>query len=311
VRILVTGAGGFLGNAVLRHGARLGCELRAHLGPPGYEGLATGLDIDTVHADIADADALGSLAAGVAAVIHMAGPAAVAASFDGAAEYLRAHVLGTETVVRLCRTFGIARLVYVSSAEVYGTPARSPVAEDAPLRPRSPYGAAKAGAESVVGAAVRADGLDAVVLRPFSIYGPGMRSDSVMGTIVAQALAGDEIQLFDTAPIRDFCLVDDVADAVWRACLARSPATPPRTYNIGSGRGTSIAELARAALEALGKRGRVVRRTGRDRPEVADVTELVADVAAARRDLDWEARTPLEAGLRNTLDAWKSVGVRP
>jgi UDP-glucose 4-epimerase len=307
MRVFITGAGGFLGHAVLNRGTQLRHEMRAHLGPPGFHGIRPGPDVPTVHADIEDVDALRSLAAGADVVVHLAGPAAVAASFDDAAEYLRAHVLGTEAIVRLCRTLDVPRLVYVSSAEVYGQPPRSPVPEDAPLRPRSPYGAAKVGAEGVVGAAVRAQGLDAVVLRPFSVYGPGMRATSVVGSIVTQALAGDEIQLFDTRVVRDFCLVDDVAEAVWVACTTVPPLTGLRVYNVGSGRGTSMAELARTAFAVLARSGRVTQRAGQDRPAAADIVELVADVAAARRDLGWRAETPLPIGLRRTLDWWKAA----
>jgi nucleoside-diphosphate-sugar epimerase len=307
MKVLVTGAGGFLGRAVLRRRPTEATEIRVHLGPSGCEAIRPDPDVSGLYADITDGEALGSLAAGVDVIVHLAGPAAVAASFEEAAEYLRAHVLGTETVVRLCHVFSVPRIVYVSSAEVYGRPSHSPVREDAPLCPRSPYGAAKVGAESIIGAAVRAHGLDAVVLRPFSVYGAGMRSTGVAGTILTQALAGDEVQLFDTRPIRDFVLVDDVADAIWLACTARPSASTLRVYNIGSGRGISTAELAHTAFAALGKRGRVSQRPGHDRPHAADILELVADVTAARRDLGWEPRTPLQRGLRQTLDAWNVV----
>jgi nucleoside-diphosphate-sugar epimerase len=307
MRVFVTGAGGFLGHAVLSRGVQLHHEMRVHVGPPGFHGIRPGPDVPTVHADIEDVDALRSLAARADVVVHLAGPAAVAASFDEAAEYLRVHVLGTEATVRLCRVLDAPRLVYVSSAEVYGQPSRSPVPEDAPLRPRSPYGAAKVGAEGVVGAAVRAHGLDAVVLRPFSVYGPGMRPGSVIGTVLTQALAGDEVQLFATRVVRDFCLVDDVAEAVWAACTTVPPRTGLRVYNVGSGRGTSMAELARTVFAVLDRSGRVTQRAGQDRPAAADIVELVADVAAARRDLGWQARTPLPIGLRRTLDWWKAA----
>ena len=111
---------------------------------------------------------------------------------------------------------GVTRFVHASSAEVYGAPAVEVdlVPESAPLVPRSPYGAAKVGAEAVVGATSRTTGLDAVVLRPFSVFGPGMRRSSLLGTILEQVGRGGPVLLLDPSSVRDHCYVDDVADAV-------------------------------------------------------------------------------------------------
>ncbi len=245
------------------------------------------------------------MADGVDVVIHVAGPPSVAASFADPIEFLRAHVLGTATIVQLCQDLSIPRLVYVSSAEVYGRPRRNPVDEREPLAPRSPYGAAKVGAESIISAAT-ATGLDAVVLRPFSVYGPGTRRDSVLGVILEQALAGESIVLRNLDGIRDYCYVGDLADAVWRAATADLAGR--HTFNIASGRGTRVDELAWATLAArhgaVPTGATVEARPGpeADRPSAADLAELVADVGQARDDLGWQATTPLSAGLALTLD---------
>ena len=306
MKVLVTGAGGFLGNAVLRRAPKGITDIRAHLGPPGFAPLeGNGTRGTTFHADVLDLDAFLPFSQGVDVVIHLAGPAEVAASFEHGAEYIRAHVLGTEAAVRLCLARRVARIVYVSSAEVYGRPTASPVPEDAPMSPRSPYGAAKVGAECVVAAGARAYGFQAVILRPFLVYGPAMRRGSVLAAIVEQAIAGSDVQLFDPRPVRDFCYVDDVADAVWRACET-PPHPEPRVFNVGSGEGTSIADLARQVIAILGGAARIRHRPGEDRPRAADIVELVADVAAAHRDLGWKASTSLPDGLRKTVERWRT-----
>ncbi len=241
----------------------------------------------------------------------------MAASFAAPTEFLRAHVLGTAAVVQLCQELGIPRLVHVSSAEVYGRPRRNPVGETESLAPRSPYAAAKVGAESVIGAATRATGLDAVILRPFSVYGPGARRDSVLGLILQQAVEGDRIRLRKVDGVRDYCYVGDLADAVWRAVALGIDGLS--TFNIASGTGTRVDDLARATLVARDgalPEGASVEAwpnvladqpgAEADRPSAADIGELVADVSRARDELGWQATTSLVDGLARTLE-WYSA----
>jgi nucleoside-diphosphate-sugar epimerase len=314
VRVLVTGAGGFVGAAVLAGGLRAGDELRAHTGPGTSIQADGAADLPSVSCDITDAESLAPLVAGVDAVVHLAGPPSVAASFADPTGFLRAHVLGTATVARLCRAHSVKRMVYVSSAEVYGVPSPPgrPVSEDAPTAPRSPYAAAKVGAEAVLGAAARSGELEAVVLRPFSVYGPGMRPTSVLGTIVEQVLRArreTRVVVHDLRPVRDYCHVDDVAAAVWRACAAPA-AGAIRTYNVGTGRGTSVAELAAVVMAAASRTGPIVEGGPADRPAACDIPALVADVDRARSELGWTAETMLEAGLRQVLRPLEPVAAR-
>lgn len=318
MNVLVTGANGMIGAAVVTSDAARAVRLRTQVGiahadeRPLPATMAPGL---SVACDITDLDALLPVAEGADVVIHLAGPPSVAASFTAPAETLRAHVLGTATVVELCRQLAIPRLVHISSAEVYGRPDRNPVAETAALAPRSPYAAAKVGAESVIGAAVRAGGLDAVVLRPFSVYGPGARREGVLGLILEQALVGDRIRLRKIDGIRDYCYVDDLAAAIWKA--ATSHLRGLHTFNVASGTGTRVDALALATLAARhgalsgGAAVEVVPSDGDgDRPAAADIDELIADVTAARDELGWAATTALADGLARTLD-WYATSRPP
>jgi len=312
VNVLVTGANGMIGSAVVASAAVPAASLRTHLGTKRPDGRTR--PGSSVACDITDIDALRPVADGADVVIHLAGPPSVAASFADPTEFVRAHVLGTTTVVRLCQELGIPRLVHVSSAEVYGRPRRNPVGEADPTAPRSPYAAAKLAAEGVVGAASRAWGLDAVILRPFSVYGPGARRDSVLGLILDQVLIGDRVRLRKLDGVRDYCFVDDLATAVWQAATLDLGGL--HVLNIASGRGTRVDELARAALTARDgslPRGASVEEwpiddaveagTGGDRPADADIHELIGDVSWAREVLGWQATTSLVEGLARTL-AW-------
>jgi nucleoside-diphosphate-sugar epimerase len=298
--VLVTGGGGFIGARVVRTLAAGGAAVRALLGPPGFAAAAPPAGVATAFAEVGDLAALTGLAAGADVVVHLAGPPGVAASFDDPVRYARVHVEGTVTVLEACRRAGVGRLVHVSSAEVYGRPSSNPVAESHPVRPRSPYGAAKAGAEHFVGAFARSFGLAAVILRPFSVYGPGLARHSLLGTLLQQVRQGDALTVADPRPVRDYCYVDDVAEAVARACTV--PAPEPAVFNVGSGTGTSVADLAALLLDVAGRRLPLRTDPGRGRPGAADLLHLVADVGRARQGLGWVAATPLPRGLRQTLD---------
>jgi len=187
------------------------------------------------------------------------------------------HVMGTATVLEVCRRYGIKRIVYISSAEVYGRPRTPRVAEDAALRPLSPYAAAKAGAEKLVEAFSSAFGLEGVILRPFAIYGPGLSSRSMIGTVIRQTRRGHSAVLRDLRPVRDFCHVTDVADAIVRACTAPLPRLT--ILNVGSGRGTSVAQVARR--DRATATARILLRVRSAPPERARdaIDRLVADPA--------------------------------
>lgn len=296
--VLVTGAGGMIGSAVVGTLCANGVRVRAHTGPPGYLGMPLPGGVECVAAQIGDRPAIEAACAGVDAVVHLAGPPSVAASFADPVGYARDHVLGTATVLAAAVAAGVRRLVHVSSAEVYGRSARAGVREDDELRPVSPYGAAKAAAEQLVRAAVERGEMEVVVLRPFSVYGPGSPATSLVGTIVAQSRSADEILVRSLGTVRDYVHVDDVALAAITA-LSRGEGG---VYNIGSGRGTSVAELAQAATVAAG-RAIPVRATGDpDRPAAIDLAVLVANPAAAAAALGWRARS-LAAGMTAVMAA--------
>lgn len=303
--VLVTGAAGFLGTRVVEHLLARGMAVRAHLGPLGAAAPAFPVSVRTATADIADGEALAELAHGIDAIVHLAGPPAVADSFRAPEEFFRAHVMGTASMVRLWEHGNVARFVYVSSAEIYGRPALSPAVEWLVPAPRSPYGAAKAAAELVVAASSRSSSRDAVLLRPFSVYGPGMRRQSMLGEILRQ-LPGGRIRLRDLRPVRDHVYVDDVAAAV--AAALAVPACPDvRCFNVGSGHGISVRALAAMAAEVAGRSVTIENLEAADRPAAADLFELVADVGAARRDLGWQPATDLRAGLARTLGWFSST----
>jgi nucleoside-diphosphate-sugar epimerase len=219
-----------------------------------------------------------------------------------AEEYVRVHVEGTTALLRACRMAKVNRFVYISSAEVYGRPEANPVAETHRLQARSPYAAAKIGAEKMIEAYVESFGLRAVILRPFSIYGPHHHSDSLLSRVVSTAKSGC-IRVRDLRPVRDYCYVGDLAAAVLQACCIREDEL--RIINIGSGEGTAVGDFAELVRQSLGLNISIVEDGPDLRPGQSEIYELVADIKTAHDVLRWHPETDLQEGLRLTL----SVGL--
>ena len=299
-RIAVTGAGGFIGSAIVTALRTRGASVRAIFGPTDAWPRHSAHAVEGTVADITDRERLRSAFAGVDVVVHAAGPPSVAASFRDPVEFVRVHVLGTACVLEAMRAEGIPAIVYISSAEVYA-PATFIVDEAHALAPRSPYGAAKLGAEAFVRAFGSSFDLRGYVLRPFSVYGPRMTPSSLLGTIVTQTLRGDVVALANLDPVRDYCYVRDVADAVTLAC-----ETVPRgiaTLNVSTGEPTSVKELAETVGRRLQRTLDIRTDATQRRPLGTDVQRLVGDNALIRTTLQWKPRYDLAAGLGETLAA--------
>jgi nucleoside-diphosphate-sugar epimerase len=306
--VLVTGAGGFLGAALVRRLVELGARVRALVGPAAApELLAPPPDVVAAYGDLTEPRVLDGLFdpshGELACVYHLAGPPSVVGSFAEPARYLQIHAGGTAAVLERCIAARVARLVYVSSAEVYGV-VHGPVTEEHPRQPRSPYGAAKLAAELVLESCAAVGGVQATVLRPFSIYGPGAGPRSLIAGLVAAAVRGEPSRVADPAPVRDYCFVSDAIEAIVRG--GDRDGLAARAYNIASGRGTSVEDVARAVLRAAGRGELAVLPAAPDRPAAAMTYALIGNPARARDELGFRAEITLDDGLARTLRAWRT-----
>jgi UDP-glucose 4-epimerase len=297
--IFITGAGGFIGSAVVAALLREGARVRALAGAPTDAIRDLPREVTAMRGDITDAATVSELMTDADTVIHLAGPPSVAESFEQPAQYARVHVNGTATVLDACRRLNVRRLIYISSAEVYGRPQSNPVSEDHPLEARSPYAAAKIGAEKMIESFVHAFALEATILRPFSVYGPGLSAASLIATILRQAQQETCVRLASLTPVRDYCYIADLASAVVRACAVEG--TPLSAINIGSSVGTSVGEVASLVLRILGRKLPVLE-IGARRPIGSEIERLIADTRKAQQQLGWAAAYSLERGLTATIE---------
>jgi UDP-glucose 4-epimerase len=233
-------------------------------------------------------------------VLHLAAQMDVRKSVEDPLHDTRTNVLGTVNVLEACTRNQVPRLVFASSGgTVYGTPPKLPASERMTLHPSSPYGSAKAAAETYVAAYQRLHGLPGCSLRLGNVYGPRQDPHGEAGvvSIFGGALVkGRPTRIFgDGTSVRDYVYVDDVVDAFLRCLGGKGDG---RRLNIGSGTGTSIRALHTAVARAVG---------APDAPEFAPVRagelhSIVLDIGQARRALGWEPSVGLEQGLAQTLD---------
>jgi nucleoside-diphosphate-sugar epimerase len=294
--VAVTGAGGFIGSALVPALLEAGADVRALIGPAGETLSTPPAPALGMRGEITDKTVVRRLCDGADIVVHLAGPPSVAASFVRPREFARVHVLGTLEVLEACRAAPVRRLLYLSSAEVYGRPQYNPVGEDQPLSALSPYGACKIAAEQFAVAHAAAYSLPVTILRAFSVYGPGLSPLSLIGTLLRQARGVGSLSVQDLGPIRDYCHLRDVVHAIVLACQ-HAPAGV-LTLNIGSGHGTSVKDVVATFLRVLNRDLPVIEQSTDSRPGQSEIRELVADISRARSVLGWSPIIDLSEGLR-------------
>jgi nucleoside-diphosphate-sugar epimerase len=273
--ILVTGATGFIGRALVHR-----------LRESGREVLALG----SSDGDIRQRSTFERFqGASVTAVIHLAGRSFVPDSWADPAGFMETNVLGTTNALEFCRIKG-AQLVYVS-AYVYGVPQRLPIDEQAPAQPNNPYALSKHLAEQTCQFYAEHLSVPVTVLRPFNVYGPGQDARFLIPSIVRQALEGDEIRVRDLAPKRDFVYVDDVVDAVLKAEGRKSDWA---IFNIASGTCASVGDIIQVLQSTLGtSKAVVVEGLGRRN----EIPIVIGDASRARAELGWVPEVSLSQGI--------------
>jgi len=301
MRFIVTGGAGFLGAALANRLVGEGHQVRA------LDDLSAGdpnrLDkrVLFTRGDVADRPKLWTLLQDVDCVYHLAARVLVSESILYPREYNEVNVGGTVSVMEAMRDAGVRRVVFTSSGAVYGEQAQQPVREDYPPNPQSPYAVSKLSGEYYVRTIGALWGIETVILRIFNAYGPGQSlppsHPPVLPRFLHQVLRGGSLVVFGGGgQTRDFVYVDDVVEALVAASTAAD--VDRRIINVGSGRDTSINELAALVARVVGQEIEMLHSPA----ESGGVSHLCADVAAARQLLDYQPRVGLAEGLRLTLE---------
>jgi nucleoside-diphosphate-sugar epimerase len=295
LKIGITGAGGFIGSHLVESLAMEPVETVLISGPYGNVKNYP----DAIVADICDFALLKQYLQGVDVVVHLAGLNSVRDSFTSPVETLKVNTIGTTILLNVCKELGIKKVVVISSAEVYGRPLSNPVFEKDILKPLSPYGVSKVAIEEMCFVYHGAHDMNFKILRPFSVYGPGMSSKSLIREIYNQVKAQKDVTLFNCTSVRDYCFVDDLAMAIKKTVY--SDLTGFEIYNVASGVGTNSKQLVQLIQAIMKISGGISESPSPDRPRKADVDNLVANIEKASDELSWKPETSLIDGLKKTI----------
>ena len=308
-KVLVTGAGGFVGSHLVETLVARGADVRAFVRYTSCGGIGSltflprevlqGVEIR--RGDLRDSSAILQAVKGCEAVFHLGALTSIPYSYQHPREVVETNLLGTLNVLEAARRTPPRSVVHVSTSEVYGTAQTVPINEQHPLRAQSPYAASKVGADQLAESYHRCFGVPVTTIRPFNIYGPRQSARAVIPTIMMQALAGSAIRLGSLYPTRDFTFVRDTVQGFLLA--AATPAAIGHEVNLGSEDEIAIGDLAKKILALSGRSVPIITEERRTRPTASEVGRLHADGSLAHRLLGWRSTVSLEEGLRQTL-AW-------
>ena len=305
-RVLVTGAGGFIGSHLIEILVMQGAQVRAFVrynsrGDPGLLNQLPSQVMDAVTiiaGDLRDLCAVQNAVQGMSHVLHLGALIAIPYSYLHPAEVVETNVIGTLNVLLASRSSSVERIVHSSTSEVYGTALRVPIDESHPLQGQSPYSASKIGADKLAESFFCSYNLPVVTIRPFNTYGPRQSARAVIPTIITQVLSGNKLHLGILETRRDFTYVSDTV-AGFMKCAEES-GIEGKTFNLGSGTEISVRELADEIIRISGKDVELIIDQERLRPEKSEVMRLLSDNSRARQELGWEPKINLKDGLTQT-----------
>jgi dTDP-glucose 4,6-dehydratase len=306
-RVLVTGAGGFIGSHLAEELVRRGARVRAlvRYNSQGTFGWLSRSDeaiarqIEFVQGDLRDADSVSRAVRGREVVFHLGAMISIPYSFVAPNEAVAVNVGGTQNVLNACREHGVARMIHTSTSEVYGTAIYVPIDEKHPLQGQSPYSASKIGADHLVDSYFRTFDLPATTVRPFNTFGPRQSARAVIPTILVQLLSGRKVKLGNLNATRDFTFVTDTVEGMLMA--AQSQAAVGRTMNLGTRNEIKIGDLLQLLGELTGVAPELEIEDARIRPEKSEVNRLLSENQLAGELIGWKPKVSLRDGLAETL----------
>lgn len=314
MRVLVTGADGFIGSHLTEALVRAGHDVRAFVLYNSFNSWGwldhCAADIkgqfDVFAGDVRDPNGVRKAVKDCEAVLHLAALIAIPYSYHSPDTYVDTNIKGTLNILQAARDLGVRRVVQTSTSEVYGTARFVPITEEHPLQGQSPYSASKIGADQIAWSYFASFGTPVTLLRPFNTYGPRQSARAVIPTIITQIANGmRQIKLGSVHPTRDFSYVSDTVTG-FMAALTADGGTG-EVINIGSNFEISVGDTALAIADVMGADIEIVTEEQRLRPEKSEVERLWASNEKAKTLLGWQPKygglEGFKRGLAETV-AW-------
>lgn len=318
MKVLITGGNGFIGSHITKQLLEQNHQVVIYdnfstskkpsvISHQSSEGPQTSQMTDyrrltTIEGDINDLKKLQESLQGVDAVIHMASLISVEESVKMPLKYIENNVMGATSLLQAMRQAGVKKIVFSSSATVYGTPKSLPITEDQPLSAANPYGASKIAIEVLCESFAKTDGFDVIILRYFNPYGPGeahLPESHAIPNFIEAAIKKEPIPLYwKGEQTRDFIYVEDLA----AAHIAVLPLTGYQVFNVGTNNGTKIIDVVNELSDIFGYKLEIKDKGNR----LGDVMSTYASSEKLTRATGWEIKVPLKEGLSKTVDSFKN-----
>lgn len=309
-KILITGAGGFIGSHLTEELVNKGYNIRAFVrytsdGRTGYiEEFPREKQkkIEIFRGDLKNSESVRRAVKGIDVIFHLGASISIPYSYEDPRDFVETNVVGTLNILESSRKEKISKIVITSSSEVYGTAKYEPIDENHPLQSQSPYSATKISADKISESFYKSFDLPVSIIRPFNTYGPRQSTRAVIPAIITQALTKKKIKLGSLTPKRDFTYVEDTVRGYIK--IMESDNSVGEIINIGSGETFSIRDIVKKVGRLLNKNLESIVEIEKERirPEESEVMLLLCDNAKAKRLLGWKPEINLEDGLKKTIE---------
>ena len=307
-KVLVTGAGGFIGSHLIERLLDLGADVKGFVrynsrNDWGLLEIIPPQKLDSlqiVSGDLQDFDAVFSAVRDVDVIFHLGSLISIPYSYIRPRDTIENNILSTLNILTAARDLGVEKVVHTSSSEVYGTALYVPIDEKHPLQGQSPYSASKIGADKIAESFYCSFDLPVATIRPFNTYGPRQSARAIIPTIITQAIEQEKIKLGSLFPTRDYTFVKDTVNGF--ISTAESKSSIGEVINIGSNFEISMGDLAQRISSLLNKDIMIMQDSSRVRPLKSEVKRLWCDNAKAKRLLGWEPQVSLDEGLKETIE---------
>lgn len=312
-KVLVTGAGGFIGSHLTEMLLQRGCRVRALVrynsknswGWLDDPARRADPNLEVVAGDIRDAAGVMETMKGCDVVFHLAALIGIPFSYHSPDTYVDTNIRGTLNVLQAARQLHAERVVITSTSEVYGTAQYVPIDETHPFQGQSPYSATKIGADRLAESFHRSFNVPVIIARPFNTYGPRQSARAIIPTLITQLLAGRKrIQVGSLEPTRDFNFVLDTAAGF--IALASADRAVGQEVNIATGEECSIRQMAEMLIQEIDPEAALIGDEVRVRPAASEVMRLCGANAKIASLTGWRPTHTLRQGLLATVEWFRN-----
>jgi NAD dependent epimerase/dehydratase len=306
-KVLITGAGGFVGShlaeALVKRGARVSALV--HYNSRNDWGMLEDVSkvvlkhIQVIPGELKDADCVREAVRAQQVVFHLGALIGIPYSYVNPRDVVDTNVKGTLNVLSAALDSKVEKVVHTSTSEIYGTAQYVPMDENHPADPQSPYAASKLGADHLALSFYRSFDLPVGIIRPFNVFGPRQSARAVIPSIITQALLRRKIKLGSVYPTRDLTFVKESVKGF--IDFAECEETVGEVVNLGSGYEVSISQVLDLVSDCLGRRIQVQSERKRIRPKKSEVERLFSDSSKAGKLFGWHPPKELKLGIEKTI----------